>query len=329
MAIDNKAQIVRIISYSIIAITFAFLINNILTCWFDWPGIKKLYSNYELFGFKKLNKSLEGSALTLCYLQFLFYIISIASAIFYIFKTPKQSLNKDSEKLSSLSAYIIRSAFWAVFILGVVDIIISFLAVERLLEVIFNEKIKFKLISAEFRITYIHFPLIIISMIIGYFTRTTGFIWLAVLVVFGEFSIVLSRFIFSYEQAFQGDLVRFWYAALFLFASAYALINEGHVRVDVLYTGFSESKKAWTNTIGSSILGIPLCLCIIFLGMSSKASIINGPLLSFEVTQQGSSGLYLKYLMAAYLAIFAVSMLIQFTSYFMSNTYKILENSKS
>ena len=127
----------------------------------------------------------------------------------------------------------------------------------------------------------------------------------------------------------MGDLVRFWYAALFLFASSYALIHEGHVRVDVLYTGFSESKKAWTNTIGSSILGIPLCLCIIFLGMSSKASIINSPLLSFEVTQQGSSGLYLKYLMAAYLAIFAVSMLTQFTSYFMSNTYKILENSKS
>ena len=193
---------------------------------------------------------------------------------------------------------------------------------------IFNEAIKFKLISAEFRISFIHFPLIILSIVIGYFTKTTGFIWLAVLVVFAEFSIVVSRFIFYYEQAFMGDLVRFWYAALFLFASSYALIHEGHVRVDVLYTGFSESKKAWTNTIGSSILGIPLCLCIIFLGMSSKASIINSPLLSFEITQQGSSGLYLKYLMAAYLAIFAVSMLTQFTSYFMSNSYKILESSK-
>ena len=74
------------------------------------------------------------------------------------------------------------------------------------------------------------------------------------------------------------------------------------------------------------ILGIPLCLSIIFLGMSSKASIINSPLLSFEITQQGSNGLYLKYLMAAYLAIFAVSMLTQFTSYFMSNSYKIIEN---
>ena len=114
---------------------------------------------------------------------------------------------------------------------------------------IFNKEIKFKLIAPEFRITFIHLPLILVSLIIGFFTRTTGFIWLAVLVVFSEFSIVLSRFIFSYEQAFQGDLVRFWYAALFLFASSYALIHEGHVRVDVLYTGFSESKKAWTNTI--------------------------------------------------------------------------------
>ena len=93
------------------------------------------------------------------------------------------------------------------------------------------------------RITFIHFPLILISFVIGYFTRTVGFIWLAVLVVGSEFSIVLSRFIFEYEQAFQGDLVRFWYSALYLFAAAYALMHEGHVRVDVLYTSFSERKK--------------------------------------------------------------------------------------
>ena len=82
-----------------------------------------------------------------------------------------------------------------------------------------------------------------------------------------EFFIVLSRFIFEYEQAFQGDLVRFWYSALYLFASAYALMHEGHVRVDVLYTGFSERKKAWTNSMGSLLLGIPLCLIVLFLGM--------------------------------------------------------------
>ena len=323
---ENIYLSIRVLSYSILAITFSFLINNILIVWFDWPGIKKLYSHYELFGFKKLNKPLENPQLFISYIQLFSYLISILLVIFYVLKTFRQNLEKDSQILSSFSAYIIRSAFWAVFLLGIIDLVISFMAVERLLDPVFNEKIKFKLISPQFRITFVHFPIILASFILGYFTRTVGFIWLAVLVVCSEFSIVLSRFIFSYEQAFQGDLVRFWYAALFLFASAYALIHEGHVRVDVLYTGFTEKQKSWTNSIGSLFLGIPLCLIIIFLGMDGKASIINGPVIAFEVTQQGSNGLYLLYLMAVYLAVFAVSMLIQFTSYFMGSSYKILKN---
>jgi len=67
-------------------------------------------------------------------------------------------------------------------------------------------------------------------------------------------------------------------------------------------------------------------LIVIFLGMGGKASIINGPVISFEITQQGSNGLYLLYLMAVYLAVFAVSMLTQFTSYFMSSSHKLLKN---
>ena len=323
---NNLPILIRVFSYSILAITFVFLINNVLTVWFDWPGIKQLYSHYGIFGFKKLSKPLEESALTDAFIQLFFYFISIAVVIFYVLKSINQSLETDSKILTKFTAYIIRSSFWAVLIVGMADFIVSFMAVERLIDPIFNEAIKFKLIKPSFRITFIHFPLILVSFVIGYFTRTVGFIWLAVLVVGSEFLIVLSRFIFSYEQAFQGDLVRFWYAALYLFASAYALMHEGHVRVDVLYTGFNERKKAWTNSIGSLVLGIPLCLIVIFLGMSGKASIINGPVISFEITQQGSNGLYLLYLMAVYLAVFALTMLIQFTSYFMGSSHKLLEN---
>ena len=323
---NNLPILIRVFSYSILAITFIFLINNVLTVWFDWPGIKQLYSHYGIFGFKKLSKPLEESAITYAFIQLFFYFISIAVVIFYVLKSINQSLETDSKILTKFTAYIIRSSFWAVLIVGMADFIVSFMAVERLIDPIFNEAIKFKLIKPSFRITFIHFPLILVSFVIGYFTRTVGFIWLAVLVVGSEFLIVLSRFIFSYEQAFQGDLVRFWYAALYLFASAYALMHEGHVRVDVLYTGFNERRKAWTNAIGSLVLGIPLCLIVIFLGMSSKASIINGPVISFEITQQGSNGLYLLYLMAVYLAVFALTMLIQFTSYFMGSSHKLLEN---
>ena len=81
----------------------------------------------------------------------------------------------------------------------------------------------------------------------------------------------------------MGDLVRFWYAALFLFASAYALAEEGHVRVDVLYARFSRRGKAWVNAIGSLVLGIPICWVILTLGMWGKGSSINSPLLSFEI----------------------------------------------
>ena len=102
-----------------------------------------------------------------------------------------------------------------------------------------------------------------------------AFIWLALLVVFAQFQIVIWRFVFSYEQAFMGDLVRFWYAALFLFASAYTLVEEGHVRVDVFYARFSARGKAWANLLGSLLLGAPLCWVIISLGMWSKAAVIN------------------------------------------------------
>ena len=322
----NLSIIIRIFSYSILATTFVFLFNNVLTVWFEWPGVKKLFSNYELFGFKKLGKPLESSELTFAYSQLFFYFISILLAIFYVIRSIQQNLTTDSEILTKFSSYIIRSSFWAVLIVGIADLLISFLVVEKLIEPLLGETLKIKLVIPAFRITFVHFPLILISFVVGYFTRSVGFIWLAVLVVGSEFFIVLSRFIFEYEQAFQGDLVRFWYSALYLFASAYALMHEGHVRVDVLYTGFSERKKAWTNSIGSLILGIPLCLIVLFLGMGGKASIINGPVISFEITQQGSNGLYLLYLMAVYLAVFAVSMLIQFTSYFMSSSHKLLKN---
>ena len=323
---SNLPILIRIFSYSILATTFVFLFNNILTVWFDWPGVKNLFSHYGLFGFKKLSKPLSDAVLNFAFLQLFFYLISILLAIFYVKRSIKQTLTADSKILDKFTAYIIRSSFWAVLIVGLADLLISFLVVEKLVEPLFGEYLKIKLVVPAFRITFVHFPLILISFIVGYFTKSVGFIWLAVLVVGSEFFIVLSRFIFEYEQAFQGDLVRFWYSALYLFASAYALIHEGHVRVDVLYTGFSERKKAWTNSIGSLILGIPLCLIVLFLGMGGKASIINGPVISFEITQQGSNGLYLLYLMAIYLAVFAVSMLIQFTSYFMSSSDKLLKN---
>ena len=52
--------------------------------------------------------------------------------------------------------------------------------------------------------------------------------------------------------------------------------------------------------------------------MWDKTSSINSPVFSFEVSQSGY-GLYVKYLMVGFLAVYAVSMIVQFASYLLDN----------
>ncbi len=157
---NKLSLVIRVFSYSILATTFVFLINNVLTVWFDWPGVKNLFSHYGLFGFKKLSKPLSDSVLTFAFLQLFFYLISVLLAIFYVNRSIKQTLTADSEILNKFTAYIIRSSFWAVLIVGIADLIISFLVVEKLVEPLFGEYLKIKLVVPAFRITFVHFPLI-------------------------------------------------------------------------------------------------------------------------------------------------------------------------
>ena len=316
----------RVFGWSIILLTFAFLINNILNHWHGFPGVDKFFASYNIF-FENRNEFTQSESFK-SWIQFLIYIIAILISFIYVRLYNQIKLERDSEYLSNFSAYIIRSCFWSVFLVGIADMILSFLRVEDFLIPLFGESLGMNLGKAIFRGTYVHFPLIISAFIIGYFTRTLGFFWLAFLVVIAEFQIVVARFIFSYEQTFMGDLVRFWYGSLFLFASSYALIKEGHVRVDILYTNFSEKGKAWSNLVGSLLLGIPICATILLRGMWCEHCILNAPIKSFEQSMSGY-GMQVKYLMAGFLAVYALTMLIQFTSFFMSNSSKIVNRNSN
>ena len=81
-------------------------------------------------------------------------------------------------------------------------------------------------------------------------------------------------------------------------------------------TNLKAKTKSFVNSIGSVFLGISTCLAILFVGFNGKQSIINSPILNFEITQTGSVGMFVKYQLAAFLGIFAISMLIQFVSYY-------------
>ncbi len=315
---NGADRFIKIIAWGIIATMFAFLANVYLSFWQGWPGAGGLLDH---FGGEERHL-LEGDPLIRAWIQVLLYPLALVLVVIATFAGDARPLARDSDTLSGLSAFIVRTAFWSVLLIGIADMVISFLRVEELLSRWFSDEVITNLGRPAYRSAVVHYPLVLASLVIAFFTRSIGFHWLAVLVVIAEFQIVLARFIFSYEQAFMGDLVRFWYAALFLFASAYTLIHEGHVRVDVVYTYFSERGKAWANLVGSLFLGIPICWIILSLGLSGKTSIIASPILSHEISQSGF-GMYVKYLMAGFLLVYAISMMAQFTGYFVRSAAEL------
>ncbi len=315
---------IRTVALSIVALMLIFLVNNYLNVWRQWPGLPNLFAHYGWLGLDPLGQPLTPTQLTQGWFQLFSYLAAAVFSIIYVLLTGKQSLRADSDLLSGFAAYIIRASFWTVLIIGLADVTLSFLRVEELLAPLVGEELTQALGRPHYRGTYVHYPLLLLSFVIALFNRSLGFIWLTLLVVLAEFAIVISRFVFSYEQPFMGDLVRFWYAALFLFASAYTLVHDGHVRVDVLYSRFKKPTKAWVNSVGTLLLGLPLAWIILVTGMWDKTSSINSPLHSFEVSQSGY-GLYVKYLMVGFLAVYAVSMIVQFCSYLLHHVANLRE----
>lgn len=299
------APFIRIFGWANLAMMVAFILNSVLTLWFGWPGLAVL---------------LEGAAdsTALAAVQGALYVALVAAAVYYVMATRSRTLRRDAAIISDANAFLIRAAFWAVFLIGIADTTVSAIRAEGGLEALFGDQLAVELGRSAFRGEWVHVPALVIGVILACFTRTLGFFWLALLVVIAELLIVLCRFIFSYEQPYMADLVRFWYAALFLFASAYTLKEDGHVRVDVLYANFRGRTRGRVNAVGSVLLGMTLCWTILFVGMWTKSSIIVSPILVFETTQTGF-GMYVKYFMAGFLGVYAVSMMVQFVSYMLES----------
>lgn len=293
----EPAPVARMFGWSMLAVLAAYLINNILVVRYGFPGAAA---------------ALSGGAPAL--VQAALYVAALAGGVGYVMLTPRCALRWDARRISDFNAWFIRGCFWAVFLVGVTDVAISFMRVEGFLSLFFEADMVSNFDRSHFVGPYIHMPLVAVGFLLALVTRTLGFTWLTLLIVLAELLIVVSRFVFSYEQAFMGDLVRYWYAALFLFASAFTLLDEGHVRVDVLYAGFGPRRKGYVNAIGAICLGMTTCWVIIAIGLGGATSIINSPAANYEISQTGVTGMFVKYQMAVFLAVFAATMLIQFVS---------------
>ena len=73
---------------------------------------------------------------------------------------------------------------------------------------------------------------------------------------------VFMRYVFkSGSIAFQ-ELEWHIFSLIILLGTSYTLKEDGHVRVDILYTKFSEKKKAIVNIVGAFIFITPIALLV-------------------------------------------------------------------
>ena len=300
-----------------------FFLNNFLIFGIDAPGVVNTLGLDDMFGTSKPNQGYNLSQTIIGITQ---TGVVFGSIVFAIWRCMTSSnIRDDARWMDDISAYIVRMSFWGVLLVGIADAVLSFLRVEGFHTVLFGEAGGASIALPSERGLFIHVPLIIMAGIIAFREKSVSLVWLTLLVVIAEFLIVVARFIYGYEQTFMGDLVRFWYAALFLFASAYTLKEDAHVRVDVFYASFRRRTRSILNVIGTVFFGIPLCWLILLRGLWGKSSLINSPMFNFETSMSGF-GMYVKYLMAAFLVVFALSMLFQFTAYLFNSLADIEEN---
>ena len=64
-------------------------------------------------------------------------------------------------------------------------------------------------------------------------------------------------------SVFLQDVVLYLHGGLFLLGAAFALKRGAHVRVDIFYRNFSESRKALVDLLGNLIFLQPVCWTIL------------------------------------------------------------------
>lgn len=130
--------------------------------------------------------------------------------------------------------------------------------------------------------------------------------WCALAMVAVQVAVILTRFLFGVGSVWLQESLVYFHAALILFAAAWTLRDDAHVRVDIFYADAGPRAKAWVDLLGAVLLLIPFMAALIFLSWPYVArawTILEG---SREI-----SGLPLMFLLKTAIPLFAAQMLLQ------------------
>lgn len=130
--------------------------------------------------------------------------------------------------------------------------------------------------------------------------------WLSTILVLVVVFDVISRYVFNDSSVAIQEAEWHIFAILFLMGSAYTLLVDNHVRVDLFYSKFSAKKKAWIDLIGIILFFIPFVFAVFY---TSINYVENSFLLSESSPDPG--GLPMRYALKAIIPISFFLLLLQ------------------
>lgn len=104
---------------------------------------------------------------------------------------------------------------------------------------------------------------------IGTLNETVGMVvaWLVGLMVFTTFAVAVLRYGFSVGWVWMQQSYMWMHATVFMLASGYTLLHDGHVRIDLIYGPMHVRGKAWINLLGVVFLLLPMLTVVWWFGL--------------------------------------------------------------
>jgi TRAP-type mannitol/chloroaromatic compound transport system permease small subunit len=87
--------------------------------------------------------------------------------------------------------------------------------------------------------------------------------WLTFVMVLLSFSIVILRYGFNLGWIWLQESVTYLHVAVFTVVAAWALQQDGHVRVDIFYANMPARKQALVDLLGTALFLVPFCIFIL------------------------------------------------------------------
>ena len=144
--------------------------------------------------------------------------------------------------------------------------------------------------------------------LIDTFTRLTGqcIRWFALLMVLATCAVVALRYLFGMPSIALQETVMYLHASLFMLGAAYTWQQGGHVRVDVFYRGWSESRRRLADRFGILLLVVPTCLFMVWTSWEYV-----GNAWAIRERSQEASGLPFIYLLKTLILALPLTILLQ------------------